>query len=74
MAAKNSNTQPPRRFIKRPAVEAMVGLSCTEIYRRIAKGTFPRQIHLGPKSVVWDEGEVIAWCEERIAAGRGEAA
>ncbi|MGF0337521.1 helix-turn-helix transcriptional regulator [Ectopseudomonas toyotomiensis] len=74
MAAKNTTPQAPRRFIKRPAVEAMVGLSCTEIYRRIAKGTFPRQIPLGPKSVVWDEAEVIAWCEERIAAARGEAA
>nr|WP_261985351.1 AlpA family phage regulatory protein [Pseudomonas mendocina] len=41
---------------------------------RVAAGTFPKQIPLGPKSVAWIESEIIAWCEERIAAGRVEAA
>ncbi len=63
-----------RRFIKRQAVEQITGLSCSEIYRRIAAGTFPKQINLGPKSVVWIEAEVMAWCDDRIAACRGEAA
>lgn len=64
----------PRRFIKRQAVEDITGLSCSEIYRRVAAGTFPAQVPLGPKSVVWIEAEVLAWCEARIAESRGEAA
>lgn len=64
----------PRRFIKRQTVEEITGLSCSEIYRRIAAGTFPAQITLGPKSVVWIEAEVIAWCEQRIADSRSEVA
>lgn len=66
MATTSSTTQ-PRRFIKRQAVEEITGLSCSEIYRRIAAGKFPAQVPLGPKSVVWVESEVTAWCEDRIA-------
>lgn len=61
-------------FIKRPVVERMTGLSCTELYRRIAAGTFPKQVQLGPKSVAWVEEEIEAWQHARIAAGRGEDA
>ena len=46
MANTTSTTQ-PRRFIKRQAVEQMTGLSCSEIYRRIAAGTFPAQVTCG---------------------------
>lgn len=66
-------TSTSRRFIKRKAVEALTGISCSEIYRRIAAGTFPAQVRLGPKSVAWVESEVLAWCDE-LAAQRGEAA
>lgn len=72
-----NTTNPPRstrRFIKRPEVISITGLSCTEIYRRIAAGAFPKQITLGPKSVAWVEAEILSWCEERIAESRGEAA
>ncbi|WP_040261912.1 helix-turn-helix transcriptional regulator [Pseudomonas massiliensis] len=74
MAKPTNTTAPARRFIKRQEVEAITGLSCTEIYRRVAAGTFPKQVTLGPKSVVWVEAEVLAWCDERIAESRGEAA
>ncbi|MBX9408990.1 AlpA family transcriptional regulator [Pseudomonas baetica] len=63
-----------RRFIKLREVKALTTLSTSELYRRIAAGTFPAQIMLGPKSVVWIEAEVLAWCDERIAASRGEVA
>lgn len=74
MASPNHSTPPSRRFIKRQSVEFISGLSCTEIYRRIAAGTFPKQITLGPKSVVWIESEIHAWCDEQIAASRAEVA
>lgn len=69
--ASTTNTKQTNRFIKRQSVETMTGLSCSEIYRRVAAGTFPSQVTLGPKSVVWIEAEVIAWCEARIAERRG---
>ena len=59
-----------RRFIKLAGVKDLTALSTSEIYRRIAAGTFPAQVTLGPKSVVWIESEVLAWCEARIAECR----
>lgn len=67
-------SEQPRRFIKLAEVRSLTTLSTSEIYRRIAAGTFPAQIMLGPKSAVWIESEVLAWCEARIAESRGVAA
>ncbi|MHA7113441.1 helix-turn-helix transcriptional regulator [Pseudomonas promysalinigenes] len=74
MANPSNATPAARRFIKRQDVESITGLSCTEIYRRIAAGAFPKQVTLGPKCVVWIEAEIHAWCDEQIAASRGEVA
>lgn len=74
MANATNIPSPARRFIKRQEVESITGLSCTEIYRRVAANTFPKQINLGPKCVVWIEAEVLAWCDECIAACRNEVA
>lgn len=74
MANVSNTTSPVRRFIKRQEVESITGLSCTEIYRRVASGKFPKQVTLGPKSVVWIESEVLTWCDERIAECRSEVA
>lgn len=63
----------PVRFIKRPRVKNISGLSDSEIYRRMATGKFPKQVALGPKCVVWVEAEVFAWCEARIAEGRKDS-
>ncbi|TLX69831.1 AlpA family transcriptional regulator [Pseudomonas nicosulfuronedens] len=72
--AKPASSKQDRRFIKLNEVLNLTALSTTEVYRRISAGTFPTQIHLGPKSVVWIESEVVAWCEQRIAEARGVAA
>lgn len=74
MANATNITAPARRFIKRQEVQSITGLSCTEIYRRVAADTFPKQVALGPKCVVWIEAEVMAWCDQRVAESRGEAA
>ncbi|AOE87949.1 helix-turn-helix transcriptional regulator [Pseudomonas sp. TCU-HL1] len=67
MAAYTHPAQLPRRFIKLVDVKALTTLSTSEIYRRIAAGTFPAQVTLGPKSVAWIEAEVLAWCDELVA-------
>lgn len=79
-SAQHTHKQPaaptvqPRRFIKLAAVKTLTTLSTSEIYRRIAAGRFPAQIMLGPKSAVWLESEIFAWCDERIANNRGAVA
>ena len=74
MTAQTTPNQTHRRFIKLADVKALTTLSTSEIYRRIAAGTFPAQVTLGPKSVVWQLAEIQVWCDARIAASRGEEA
>jgi prophage regulatory protein len=74
MAAHTNPAQLPRRFIKLAEVKTLTTLSTSEIYRRIAAGTFPAQVTLGPKSVAWIEVEVLTWCEARISESRSEVA
>ncbi|CAN7219035.1 AlpA family phage regulatory protein [Mesorhizobium sp. LjNodule214] len=45
-----------------------VPFSKTQIYRKIADGTFPRPVPLGPHRVAWLESEIDAWVAERLAA------
>lgn len=67
MSAHTNPDQLPRRFIKLPKVKEYTSLSTSEIYRRIAAGTFPKQVKLGPKSVAFIESEVLAWCDALAA-------
>jgi prophage regulatory protein len=62
-----------RRILRRKQVELLVGLSRSSIYQRVAEGTFPKQIHLGPRSVGWLASEVEAWVQARIAESRPAA-
>ncbi|RRV36856.1 AlpA family phage regulatory protein [Pseudomonas sp. o96-267] len=67
MAVKTNPYSSSHRFIKLAKVKDYTSLSTSEIYRRIAAGTFPTQITLGPKSVAWLEAEVLAWCDALAA-------
>jgi prophage regulatory protein len=66
---EQSSVQPerPLRVINMGEVKALTTLSTSEIYRRIAAGRFPKQVILGPKSAVWIEAEVVAWCDSLVA-------
>ena len=63
----------PLRILRLPQVEARTGISRSSIYARVAKGTFPPPIQLGPRAVGWIESEVEAWIREQIAASREDA-
>ena len=56
-----------KRIIRLATVQVKTGLKHSAIYERIAAGTFPRAIPLGPKAVGWLEAEVDAWIDDRIA-------
>ena len=68
-----SNDKLPIRFIKRQTIESMTGISCIEIYSRIAADNLWKQVMLGPKRVVCVEAEIYTWINERIAESRAVA-
>tara|TARA_R110000868_G_scaffold148473_4_gene370427 strand:+ start:353 stop:553 length:201 start_codon:yes stop_codon:yes gene_type:complete len=55
-----------RRILRRPAVEAITGLSRSTIYQNMQAGEFPKPIRLGAKAVGWVESEIVDWIEARI--------
>ncbi len=57
-----------------PRVKARTGLSRSEIYRRIAAGTFPASVKLGERASAWHAAEVDRWIADRIAARDAKAA
>ena len=59
------------KFLRLPKVTEVTGLSKSTIYARIAEGTFPKQIPLGPRLVVWVETDIQNWIAEQILAARG---
>jgi prophage regulatory protein len=65
-------TPPPERkkFLRLIQVSETTGLSRTTIYRKIASREFPRQIHLGARSVAWVEAEVVQWMNDREQLSR----
>lgn len=49
------------KLLRLPEVTEMTRLTRSTIYRKIAAESFPRPVHLGPKSVAWIEAEVEEW-------------
>ena len=63
-----SGNRAQSRFLRLSEVLQMTGMGKTFIYDRMKDGTFPKQIQLGSRSVVWNEQEVIKWMEEQMAS------
>lgn len=57
----------PLALLRLPEVMRRCGKGRSDIYRSIAAGTFPRPVHLTPRSRAWAEHEVAAWIEDRLA-------
>lgn len=60
------------RLLRLRDVRDRVGLSTSEIYRRMKRGTFPKQYLIDSMSR-WSAQEIDRWIEERKAAGRRTA-
>ncbi len=60
----------PLAILRRPKVEQLTGLSRSEIYRREARGDFPKRVSLGARSVGWVADEVYQFIEQRISKSR----
>ena len=59
------------KLLRLPQVKSVTGLSKSSIYARISEGTFPKQIPLGPRLVVWVESDIQNWISEQVSAARG---
>lgn len=67
----NTMNKAKYKFLRLPQVKITTGLSKSTIYARIAEGTFPKQISLGPRLVVWIESDIQNWISQQVAAARG---
>ena len=54
------------KFLRLPEVIQKVGLKKTYIYQMIREGTFPKQIKVAPRAVVWNEYDIDQWQEGYI--------
>jgi prophage regulatory protein len=59
------------KFLRLLQVKATTGLSKSTVYARIAEGTFPKQIPLGPRLAVWVESDIQNWIAEQVSVARG---
>ena len=74
MASKHQQVPTSISILRRPEVEARTGLSRSTIYLKVAQGSFPRPVSLGPRAVGWVASEVEAWLEQQVAASRAASA
>lgn len=58
------------KILRLPEVLSTVGLSRSSLYTLIAKGDFPRQIRLSPRTSGWRLSDVEDWIKRRAGVGR----
>ena len=59
------------RILRMPEVINRIGWCRASIYLHMRKGTFPKQITLGPRTVGWLESEIDTWLMARVKQSRG---
>lgn len=55
----------PDRLIRLPEVLSRVGVKRSTWYARLAAGTAPQPVHLGPRVVAWRESQINEWIESQ---------
>ncbi|EKT4554048.1 AlpA family transcriptional regulator [Pseudomonas putida] len=56
------------RFMRIDEVISVTGLGRNTIYTRMRKGTFPRQVRLGPNSVAWLQSDISDWMTSVVSS------
>jgi prophage regulatory protein len=59
-------------IVRRPQVEARVGLRRSTIYQRMADGDFPRPVRLGGRAVGWLSTEIDHWINQQVELTRSK--
>ena len=71
---QTANQQTPARLERPAAVAARVGISKSELWRRVRQDeSFPKPVKLGPQTTAFIGSEVDRWIADRIAAARTTA-
>ncbi len=65
-------TEAVDRIIRLPAVLKATGLSRSTLYRKIAQGSFPKQIAISERCAGWRESAVNAWLANPGRYGRSK--
>jgi len=60
-----------KRLLRLKQVVLKVGLSRSQIYKLIAKGSFPEQIKIGPKISAWPEHAIDQWISHQVDHSNG---
>ncbi|WP_175771596.1 helix-turn-helix transcriptional regulator [Burkholderia ambifaria] len=64
-----NTSSPSIRLVRMHGLLCRVGLSKSEIYRRIQAGTFPKPIPLGARAVGWLESDINTWIDTQAKRG-----
>jgi prophage regulatory protein len=59
------------RLLRRREVERLTSLTRSTIYSRVAEGTFPKPVPIGPMRVGWVESEILEWLKACVATRDG---
>jgi prophage regulatory protein len=60
---------PPERLLRIGTVLDRTGFSRATLYRKIADGSFPKQVKISERCAAWRESEVNAWITSIYAGG-----
>ena len=55
------------KFLRLREVIALTTLSKSTIYERISVGSFPKQISLSPRRVVWLDSHIQSWITQHVS-------
>lgn len=58
--------KPSNRLLRWPELKERIPISRSRIYVMMKKGTFPRTVSLGARSVAWLESEIDDWVQQRF--------
>ena len=61
--AANTTHPPAAKIIRMRALTERIGLSKSEIYRRLAANRFPKAISLGARARGWRVSDIDAWLD-----------
>jgi len=62
--------QVTEKLLRLPAVEDLVGLKRSTLYRLIQEGKFPPPVSIGARAVAWQSSLIETWIESRIRESR----
>ena len=61
------------RILRLRAVLERTGLSRSTLYRKIERGTFPRQVRISERCIGWRESELERWLRNPISYSRADS-